>query len=60
VRTDDGATDHTTGLFVVGAGSSETNRKNGLRVVEKNGTTLVLIPPGGDLSMGEFTNGERP
>lgn len=50
------ATDHTKGVFVVGAGTEGT-RKNAIRVMN-DGT--VLVKTSGDISPGEFTNGPTP
>jgi hypothetical protein len=53
-------TNHTQGVFIVGAGQlvgGVEQRKNAIRVTA-NGA--VLVQPGGDLLMGEFTNGEKP
>lgn len=56
--------DHTTGVFVVGYGTGPgvpgggaEVRRNALRVLD-NGA--VLVQPGGDIGMGQFTNGPRP
>lgn len=61
-RLDDGVpnhTDHTRGLLIIGNGTAgdTAHRSNALRVIE-DGT--VLIPEGGDISMGDFTKGPRP
>jgi Head domain of trimeric autotransporter adhesin len=59
-QTNDNGTDHTQGIFVVGNGTAQANRKNAVRVVEQNGQTLVLIQKAGDIDMGEFQGGPRP
>jgi hypothetical protein len=45
------------GLFIVGAGDANNNRKNALRITP-SGT--ILVQPAGDISMGDFTSGEKP
>jgi len=63
VRTNDTATtpsptNHTDGVFVIGAGSgSGASAANALRVLA-DGT--VLVKNSGDIGMGPFTNGPRP
>lgn len=56
-RTNDAGTNHTQGVLVVGTGTADNNRANAMRVLS-NGT--ILIAPSGDISMGSFTNGQRP
>jgi hypothetical protein len=55
-RTNDNGLDHTTGVLVVGCGTS-TQRQNAMRIMD-DGT--ILIKPAGDISMGAYTNGPRP
>jgi hypothetical protein len=63
VRTNDTATtpsptNHTDGVFVIGAGTATgANAVNALRVLA-DGT--VLVKNSGDIGMGSFTNGPRP
>ena len=58
-RTNDANTDHTQGVFIVGAGTDGTtaNRKNAIRVL---GDGTVLIRGSGDISMGDFQSGVKP
>jgi hypothetical protein len=56
--TDANGTNHTDGVFVVGAGtSSGAGAVNALRVLA-GGT--VLVKPSGDIGMGSYTNGLQP
>lgn len=55
-RTNNAGTDHTQGVFIVGAGNSST-ASNAIRVLA-DGT--VLMKRSGDLSMGTFTSGQQP
>jgi hypothetical protein len=56
LRPNDNGTNHTQGVFVVGAGTA-TVKRNALRVLA-DGT--VLINAAGDLPMDGFTAGEKP
>jgi hypothetical protein len=46
----------TNGVFIVGSGTASAP-KNAMRILD-DGT--ILINPSGDISMGEFTTGEKP
>jgi hypothetical protein len=56
-NTNDAGTNHTSGVFIVGAGTNSGNRKNALRV---RSDSVILIQPSGDIDMGEFTAGDKP
>ncbi len=53
----DDTSERTKGVFVVGAGSSNTVRKNAMRILDDGS---VLVQQSGDVSMGEFQSGEQP
>jgi hypothetical protein len=59
--TDSGSgSDRKQGVFIVGTGDDSATAQNAMRVVKKNGKTMVLITQSGDISMGDFTTGEKP
>jgi hypothetical protein len=44
-------------VFVVGTGTSGSARKNALRITADG---KILIQPAGDISMGDFVDGQKP
>jgi hypothetical protein len=56
-NTNDAGTNHTSGVFIIGAGTNSADRKNALRVRSDG---VILISPSGDIDMGEFTAGDKP